>query len=61
MNLFQPAAFKGGPLLISQLCSIDGLVSWMSAPGEAEDRKNFPDARIFLRMLRPDVERSRER
>jgi len=50
------AADDPDQLLFALLASIDGLVSRMSDPMRIEERKHFPDAKIILRMLRPDVE-----
>ena len=44
-------------LLTALLAYINGLVSRMTDPGRAEDRKNFPDPKIILRMFRPDAGR----
>jgi len=41
-------------LLAALLACIDGLASRMSGPGRVEYRKDFPDSRIILRMLRPE-------
>ena len=41
-------------LLAALLACIDGLASRLSGPGRVEYRKDFPDARIILRMLRPE-------
>jgi len=42
-------------LLFALIATIDGLVSRVSDPMRIEDRKNFPDPKIILRMLRPDI------
>ena len=48
-------------LLFALLATIDGLVNRVSDPMRIEERKHFPDAKIILRMLKPDVEaRGRE-
>jgi len=41
-------------LLAALLACIDGLASRISGPGRVEYRKDFPDSRIILRMLRPE-------
>jgi len=43
-------------LLAALLACVDGLASRMSGPGRVEYRKDFPDVKIILRMLRTDVE-----
>ena len=49
------AADDPDQLLFALLAAIDGLVSRMSDPIKIEERKHFPDPKIVLRMLRPDV------
>ena len=46
-------------LLAALLACIDGLASRMSGPGRIEYRKDFPDARIILRMLRTERQEDR--
>jgi AcrR family transcriptional regulator len=46
-------------LLAALLAYIDGLVSRMTDPGRIESRKNFPDPKIILRMLKPDADSKR--
>jgi len=47
-------------LLAALLACIDGLASRMSGPGRVEYRKNFPDSKIILRMLKHDADRGRD-
>jgi len=42
-------------LLFALLAAIDGLVSRVSDPMRIEERKHFPDPKIILRMLSPDI------
>jgi len=42
-------------LLVALLATIDGLVSRISDPMRIEERKHFPDPKIILRMLSPDI------
>ena len=48
------AADDPDQLLEALLDYINGLVSRMTDTSKAESRKNFPDPKIVLRMLRPD-------
>jgi AcrR family transcriptional regulator len=50
------AADDPDQLLFALLATIEGLVNQMSDPARIEERKHFPDAKIILRMLRPDIE-----
>ena len=50
------AAGDPDQLLFALLATIDGLVSRMSDPLRVEERRYFPDPKIILRMLSPDVE-----
>ena len=50
------AADDPDQLLFAMLATFDGLVSRISDPMRVEERRHFPDARITLRMLRPDTE-----
>jgi AcrR family transcriptional regulator len=49
------AADDPDQLLFALIATIDGLVSRMSDPMRIEERKHFPDPKIVLRMLRPDI------
>ena len=49
------AAGDPDQLLFTLLATIDGLVSRMSDPMRIEERKHFPDPKIILRMLSPDL------
>ena len=44
-------------LLAALLAYIDGLVSRMTDPRKAEDRKNFPNPKIIIRMFIPDADK----
>ena len=50
------AADDPDQLLFALLATFDGLVNRVSDPMRVEDRGRFPDAKIILRMLKPDVE-----
>ena len=50
------AAGDPDQLLFALLATFDGLVGRMSDPMRIEERKHFPDPKVILRMLRPDVE-----
>ena len=50
------AAGDPDQLLFALLATFDGLVSRLSDPMRTDERKHFPDSKIILRMLRPDVE-----
>ena len=49
------AADDPDQLLFAVLATFDGLVSRTSDPIRIEERKHFPDAKVILRMLRPDA------
>ena len=49
------AADDPDQLLFALLATVDGLVSRMTDPMRTEERKHFPDPKIILRMLSPDV------
>ena len=53
------AADDPDQLLAALLAYVDGQVSRMTDPSRAENRKNFPDPKIVLRMLKADPERGR--
>ena len=50
------AAGDPDQLLFALLAAFDGLVNRLSDPMRIEEREHFPETKIILRMLRPDVE-----
>jgi len=47
-------------LLTALLAYVDGLLGRMTDSRIIESRKNFPDPKIVLRMLKPDADRGRD-
>ena len=54
------AADDPDQLLAALLAYVDGLLGRMTDPRVIESRKNFPDPKIVLRMLKPDIGRGRD-
>jgi len=44
-------------LLIALMSCIDGLVRSMALPDPKDQKEHFPDTKIILRMLKPDVKK----
>jgi AcrR family transcriptional regulator len=52
------AADDPDQLLAAVLAYVDGLLVRLTDPRRIESRKNFPDPKILLRMLKPHVDKS---